>query len=258
MTNKVLYHELLPHEFVERMNAFPIAYLPLGTLEWHSFHLPYGVDMLLGLEAFKRVAVQAGGVVLPPLFLGPDGDLEHDGKTYYGMDFISFEEGYPQQLIGSSYYVPEPFYVQILENILKNLKRTGFAALVGIGHGPSTKTLLKNRERFEAQFKMKILSLSELCSDDSGEMPADHAAFNETVMMMGLNPDLVDLSLLPEDKPPVAVWGQDPCIAATKEEGERIITLYGEQASQKLIDLNKTLPKPNLKLEFHHVRDLRS
>ena len=31
---KVLYEELLPEEFVQRMQEMPVAYLPLGTLEW--------------------------------------------------------------------------------------------------------------------------------------------------------------------------------------------------------------------------------
>jgi len=31
---KVLYEELHPDEFIERINECPIAYLPLGTLEW--------------------------------------------------------------------------------------------------------------------------------------------------------------------------------------------------------------------------------
>jgi hypothetical protein len=37
---KVRYDELLPHEFRKRLAERPIAYLPLGTLEWHGEHLP--------------------------------------------------------------------------------------------------------------------------------------------------------------------------------------------------------------------------
>ena len=32
---KVLYEELLPEEFVQRIQKMPVAYLPLGTMEWH-------------------------------------------------------------------------------------------------------------------------------------------------------------------------------------------------------------------------------
>ena len=33
---KVLYEELLPEECVQRIQEMPVAYLPLGTLEWHG------------------------------------------------------------------------------------------------------------------------------------------------------------------------------------------------------------------------------
>ncbi len=33
---KVLYEELLPEELVQRIQEMPVAYLPLGTLEWHG------------------------------------------------------------------------------------------------------------------------------------------------------------------------------------------------------------------------------
>ncbi|MFQ9258345.1 MAG: hypothetical protein ACLR4L_13500 [Gallintestinimicrobium sp.] len=37
---KVLYEELLPEELVQRVQEMPVAYLPLGTLEWHGPHMP--------------------------------------------------------------------------------------------------------------------------------------------------------------------------------------------------------------------------
>ncbi|HOV69912.1 MAG TPA: creatininase family protein [Clostridia bacterium] len=252
MRVKVLYQELLPDEFIERVNACPIAYLPLGTLEWHSFHLPYGPDMMIPLEMFKHIAEKAGGVVLPPLFIGPDGAIEHDGKLYFGMDYASFEDGYPQHLAGSMHYVPEPFFIQLLEYIIKNLTRSGFAGLVAFGHGPSVDALMKNRERLENSFNIRIFGLADFC----GGIPGDHAAFYETAMALALFPELVNMQQLPDEVIPVSVWGRDPRISNLKEEGERMIKLYEEQAVAKLIELNTELPKPNLKLEYHHVRKL--
>jgi len=43
-TLHVFYSELTPQEFRERLAQAPIAYLPLGTLEWHGEHLPLGAD----------------------------------------------------------------------------------------------------------------------------------------------------------------------------------------------------------------------
>jgi len=70
--HKVLYEELLPLEYLERLNACPIAYLPLGTLEWHGLHLPLGSDGLQSKGFFMRLAGRIGGIVLPM------HDTDHD------------------------------------------------------------------------------------------------------------------------------------------------------------------------------------
>ena len=51
---KVLYEELLPEEFVQRMLEMLVAYLPLGTLEWHGPHMPLGADGIQSKELFVR------------------------------------------------------------------------------------------------------------------------------------------------------------------------------------------------------------
>ena len=68
----VLYTELTPTEFRQRLAQAPIAYLPLGTLEWHGEHLPLGSDGLQSEGFMTRLAERVGGIVLPMLFLGPD------------------------------------------------------------------------------------------------------------------------------------------------------------------------------------------
>ena len=49
---KVLYEELLPEELVQRVQEMPVAYLPLGTLEWHGPHMPLGADGIQSKELF--------------------------------------------------------------------------------------------------------------------------------------------------------------------------------------------------------------
>ena len=83
---KVLYEELLPEELVQRVQEMPVAYLPLGTLEWHGPHMPLGADGIQSKELFVRVAEKVGGVVLPMLFMGPDRIFHDGGKAFYGMD----------------------------------------------------------------------------------------------------------------------------------------------------------------------------
>ena len=83
---KVLYEELLPEECVQRIQEMPVAYLPLGTLEWHGPHMPLGADGIQSKELFVRVAEKVGGVVLPMLFMGPDRVFYDRGTEFYGMD----------------------------------------------------------------------------------------------------------------------------------------------------------------------------
>ena len=82
----VFYEELTPSAFLQRIKQAPIAYLPLGTLEWHGPHLPLGSDGLQSRGLFAQLAQEAGGIVLPMLFVGPDLTRTVDGFTYIGMD----------------------------------------------------------------------------------------------------------------------------------------------------------------------------
>jgi len=84
---KVRYAELLPSEFRTRLAERPIAYLPLGNLEWHGEHLPLGSDALQAEGLMVECARQFGGIVMPPIHLGPDrAKLTDDGKMLVGME----------------------------------------------------------------------------------------------------------------------------------------------------------------------------
>ncbi len=43
-------------DILEEMRACPVVYLPLGALEWHEPHLPYGTDPLYAYEFALRLA----------------------------------------------------------------------------------------------------------------------------------------------------------------------------------------------------------
>lgn len=58
---KILYEEMRPEEFLESLNKFPVAYLPLGTLEWHGLHMPLGADGLQAKGIMEKIAAKIGG-----------------------------------------------------------------------------------------------------------------------------------------------------------------------------------------------------
>jgi creatinine amidohydrolase len=239
---KVLYAELTPQEFRDRLAAAPIAYLPLGTLEWHGEHLPIGSDGLQSSGFFIGLARQAGGIVLPMLFLGPDRMQEVDGKEFYGMDTLG--EGMPegqryknQQLAGSAYWVPEETFGAIIEATLKQLSRAGFKIVVAHGHGPSTGFFQKNAGQWKEKFSLETFTCwgGELDRQGMG-IQVDHAAMNETSLVMALRPELVQMDRLPKDPNswPVGVGGKDPRKFASAELGHEILKLQTERMAKIL------------------------
>jgi len=240
LNSEVLYERLTPSEFKTRLQKAPIAYLPLGTLEWHGAHLPLGSDFLQSGGFFKKLAQRVGGVVLPPLFLGPDKAGEVDGHEYYGMDWFGYAPNPPKQLIGSAYWVPNELFSAIIEAILKQLRRVGFKIVVAHGHGPSIDYFYKNGEELSRKFDLAIFTLlrPEDEREEDMEFQNDHAAMNETSIMMALHPDLVHMENLPRDPNewPLAVGGKDPRKYASPELGDKIIRYNLEKMEMILKD----------------------
>ncbi len=254
--NRVFYEELGPTEFVERINDFPVAYLPLGTLEWHGLHLPLGSDGLQARGIFERMAIQIGGIVLPMLFLGPDSAIKQEGKIYYGMDHISFDQGEARQLEGSAYYIGDKEFDALLDIIMDNLSRAGFKVVIGHGHGPSTNAFFNRKQLFREKFNLITYNLWELGYEGKDGIQTDHAAINETSLMMALLPELVNIEKLSGNDVPVGVWGVDPRKAASANYGSEIIEKNIRTASQKLRTIVSDIPKIKHKLDYEGAKNL--
>jgi creatinine amidohydrolase len=215
---KVKYTEMRPAEFRQRLHQKPLAYLPLGTLEWHGEHLPLGSDALQSEALMIACAERFGGIVLPPLFLGPDRRMNNeDGSYLIGMDY-AMSTNPNRQLSGSAYWVDYDFFKLLLENILEQLRRAGFTAVFADGHGPSRKTWVEMIPVWEEKFGMKLLGITD---DIKPRWPymIDHAAKNETAIMMHVQPSLVDLSVFKEGDQSLltGVNGVHPFLATTNE-----------------------------------------
>ena len=240
-SGKVLYQELTPDEFSAKLAECPVAYLPLGTLEWHGDHLPLGSDGLQSQGFFERLAEETGGIVLPMLFVGPDPyDTTIDGRDYYGMDcgrLFSEQCSYEiQQLTGSVYWVPDSTFDKMMHGILKQLSRAGFKIVVAHGHGPSTQYIGEHAGEFKDRYKLLVLNCwgndtSDLC------LQCDHAGANETSIMMHLYPELVHMEKLPGDTTvwPLGMLGRDPRIHASPEHGKAIVDFEVDKM-KKLIE----------------------
>jgi creatinine amidohydrolase len=235
----VFYAQLTPAEFRARLTAAPVAYLPLGTLEWHGPHLPLGADGLQSQGFFAHLAERVGGIILPMLFLGPDGRQEVDGQEFFGMDIWGFRGRKPEQLTGSAYWIENMQFTALLERILANLKRAGFKIVVAHGHGPSTGLFGDHIPEWSQRFGLKLFTCWREQEDNETDglgLQKDHAAANETSLTMALHPDLVHMEYLPQDPQewPKAILGQDPRLYASPEVGRQIMEKQGERMESLL------------------------
>ncbi len=138
---KVEYELMRPAEVVAARERCPVAFVPIGPLEWHGPHLPMGTDGLHAHHVAVRVAQAIGGVVLPTLFAGSEtvrlpgagaqrlGPLGFDDSArVVGMDF-------PAHSVKSLYFEESAFGITVRE-ILRGLKADPFRLLVLLnGHG---------------------------------------------------------------------------------------------------------------------------
>lgn len=215
--NTVKYLELKPDQFLQRITELPLAYLPLGTLEWHGTHLPLGSDALQSEALFLELAQECGGVVLPPLFLGPDRKkITDDGLELIGMDYAASTNP-QQQLPGSAYWISNEQFEQLLYSILLQLKRAGFKAVMADGHGPSRRLWANKCEAWEKEFELKLFGIKDEQRPVWNFMN-DHAAQNETSIMLHYYPNLVDLSVYPnnENTTVLGVNGVHPSLATAE------------------------------------------
>ena len=236
MSEKVLYIELTPQEFQERLLEAPIAYLPLGTLEWHGRHLPLGADGLISSGFFIELAKKVGGIVLPMLFLGTDNSKIIEGEEYYGMDIESYPSQHPKKLLGSAYWIKRSLLKQILEEILKQLKRAGFKIVIAHGHSPSTMLFYQQSKRWKRDYGLELFTCWRNKESDGLGLQTDHAAANETSLVMALKPETVKIENLPNDmnKEPLGIMGKDPREFANADIGKKIINMQVERMSKIL------------------------
>lgn len=224
---KVLYEELCPAEFSERIEAMPIAYLPLGTLEWHGPHMPLGADGIQSKEVFVRVAQELGGIVLPMLFLGPDRVFHDWNASYYGMDVGTegtLRQYCAQKLPGSAYWMEMEAFKNMLRGILAQLARAGFKVVVGHGHGPSTNAFISLKEEAEEIWGLKLYTCWSFAEDERLKCQNDHAGANETSIVMAVRPELVQFEQVREDESNlIGIAGRHPVKESSAEYGEEII-----------------------------------
>jgi creatinine amidohydrolase len=170
---------LLPYEIEAALAAQSVAYLPLGSIEYHSRHLPIGLDGLNAHGVCTSAARRTGGIVLPTLYYGTGG-----GHTTYPWTIMAATAG--------------PL-TELLETSLRRMAQFGVAvAVLFTGHFADEQLAMIDElaGRWNAGGSpLRVLALS--VSRTSALVAPDHAGVFETTLLAALWPDRVQLSQLP-------------------------------------------------------------
>jgi creatinine amidohydrolase len=204
---------LRPGEILEEQKRISLVYVPIGPVEWHSYHMPMGTDALNAQETARRLACKTGGVVAPTLFMGTERNdsrqmlqnlaVPHDENSYIvGMDF-------PANTLPSLYAHEEVFAVAVREH-LRLLVKMGFRLIVIInGHGAAgqVNTLHRLCEDIRHDYRVHCIypdfgGKRAAAVARKAKLHPGHADIAETALMMALT-DSVDLNQLPAQDVPL-------------------------------------------------------
>jgi creatinine amidohydrolase len=168
------YAALRPDQLAEKLAEMPVAYAPWGALEWHSMHLPVGLDGLVAASIAERAVERTKGVVLPTMYL-PITALPHRFS-------ISFRAATVQA---------------VLDDLLAELARIGFRVVVLLsGHYAQGHELVLIDTALRAIETHNLLVLATPPMALVNEEYLDHAGRWETAQMLATHPEMVDLRQL--------------------------------------------------------------
>ena len=198
------YEFVRPARMRQVLEETPIAFLPVGCVEYHGPHLPLGVDMLTADNLCHRTAAVTGGVVLPPLWLAA-GVLPLPHGIVVDVTVLR----------------------SVVRPILRQLAEGGFKVIVVFsGHGAldHLHVLREETDRLMDEFAdVNALTTvwNELNAGLEGDIH-DHGSKVETSYLMEFHPHTVDLTTLEDDPEAehVGVYAANPRFTASREWGE--------------------------------------
>jgi len=219
-TAYIEFERSLPHQLREMIARNPIAYVPVGALEWHGAHCALGLDGIKAGHICRAAAERSGGVLFPVIYW----NAFHTMRWPFTFSF------------------PYRGFERLLRSTLDSLVKWGFRSIVVLsGHYPAAMTGLLRREcrRISKRKGIGALGIPEpALAVDMGYL-GDHAAMWESSILMAIDSSLVDLSRLPDDTGSLwnrrelyGIQGICPQKSASREMGERVLEAIIERLAR--------------------------
>ncbi|MFC0331595.1 creatininase family protein [Paenibacillus sepulcri] len=181
----MLWSELFPDEFRQRLEECPLVYLPLGICEPHGQISAYGLDTIKAEYLCAQAARRGGGIVAPSLGY-------HIHEAGYHAPWLRDEVG---EINPHMTAMPPHVMLYFFLYQLRAFVNAGFKGIIVVsGHsGGNQEDLRRAAELFQSRIPvaMWVGSDPELVR---GLHDGDHAGKYEISQLMYLRPDLIDES----------------------------------------------------------------
>jgi creatinine amidohydrolase len=216
------FEKMFPTEIEARLEANPSLILPFGTVEWHSHHLPVGLDGLVAEGICRRAADLAEAVLAP--------------VSYWAVGGVP----YPYTL-----NLPVDVIEPLLMTVFEQFGAMGFKVIVAFtGHFGLEQTLTLKRAALAVMERSPVIILPvteyDLVTDT---YKGDHAAVGETSLLWTLYPELVRLEAIPAETPLDGTIGAEPRGTASPKLGAEILkAIAGRLAEVSRRLLRETTP----------------
>ena len=258
---QIRWEHLTPAEFKKLAKEEQVCILPIGSLERHGEHMPYGTDAIVAHTIACRAAEQEPCVVFPPYWFGQ----VHEAACFAGT--INF---------------PTELLLKMLETLLDQIAQNGFKKILILnGHGGNRHFLeyfamsQLDREVDYTLYISFVVGGPHFRALDIWEKPGGgHADESETSMIMAAAPGTVkmdcqpyaepilpkgDLAHLKENGIHTGLWwyGDYPenvtgtPSAATQEKGEAAISASVEDLVDVIRTVKADTAAPRLQKEFY-------
>ena len=231
----MLYQEMLPHQArVAREKNFPVV-LAIGTLEYHSEHLPFGVDGQITEGALKRLEERHREemILLPPFYYGAASYAvsgPENGCATIDIDSMAIckfaetlftgllEAGF-RNIHGFVYHQTENFHQGMPTDLaFRFAGRRAIFSFLERTRGRGWWGDKKMRNYYEGNNIFDAILIHRLAGTVGEQFGGDHAGKVETSAMMELYPHLVRMDLHTESD-----WFAQSALQASKEFGHSYI-----------------------------------
>ena len=259
--------ELVPSDFEKLAREESVCIVPMGSLERHGEHIPFGCDCVT-VETISALAAEIEpAVVFPTFFFGQ----VHEASIFSGT--INF---------------PPEMLISMLRQTLNEIARNGFKKIIIFsGHGGNSDLLrLFDMATLEEKKDYTLYPIPStegiLTPEETAQKLAildtyyGHACEWETSLYMGCKPGLVKLEkqcypepIAPEKRMPdlpgvqSALWWYAECprnvagspSLATEEKGKKLLDLYVNAFVRLLKKIKQDEVVPQMQKEFYERYD---